>query len=46
LGKVIQEKQYSAFINSSIDMNSEEAGFYMLEVKYEGETFRYKIIKK
>lgn len=46
LGKLIQEKHYTEFVNSIIDMTSEMAGFYVMEVNQSGNSFHYKIVKK
>ena len=46
LGKQIQNKQYTSFNNFTIDMTSEKAGFYLMEVNYGEKSYHYKIIKK
>ncbi|MFM7017238.1 phospholipase D-like domain-containing protein [Flavobacterium sp.] len=45
LGKLVQEKHFTEFVNSLIDMTSEMAGFYVMEVNHDGNSFHYKIVK-
>ncbi|MEO0039050.1 MAG: Phospholipase precursor [Bacteroidota bacterium] len=45
LGKLIQEKQYASFSNTTIDMKFEKTGFYLLEVICNGKSFHYKLVK-
>ena len=45
LGKLVQEKHFTEFFNSLIDMTSEMAGFYVMEVNHDGNSFHYKIVK-
>jgi phosphatidylserine/phosphatidylglycerophosphate/cardiolipin synthase-like enzyme len=46
LGKLVQEKHFTQFVNSLIDMTSERAGFYVMEVNHDGNSLHYKIVKK
>ncbi|WP_396144299.1 phospholipase D-like domain-containing protein [Flavobacterium sp.] len=46
LGKLIKENQYATFISCEIDLSMENAGFYLLELNYDGKSYFYKVVKK
>ena len=46
LGKLIKENKYSTFSSCEIDLTMENAGFYLLELNYEGKSYYYKVVKK
>ena len=46
LGKLIKENQYAAFSSCEIDLSMENAGFYLLELNYDGKSYFYKVVKK
>lgn len=46
LGKLIKENQYAAFSSCEIDLSMENAGFYLLELNYDGKSNFYKVVKK
>lgn len=46
LGKLIKENQYATFSSCKIDLSMENAGFYLLELNYDGKSYFYKVVKK
>ena len=46
LGKLIKENQYAPFSSCEIDLAMENAGFYLLQLNYEGKSYYYKVVKK
>lgn len=46
LGKLIKENQYATFSSCEIDLTMENAGFYLLQLNYEGKSYYYKVVKK
>jgi hypothetical protein len=46
LGKLIKENQYVTFSSCEIDLTMENAGFYLLQLNYEGKSYYYKVLKK
>ncbi|WP_353084098.1 phospholipase D-like domain-containing protein [Flavobacterium sp.] len=46
LGKLIKENQYATFSSCEIDLSMENAGFYLLELNYDGKSYFYKVVKK